>query len=294
MIATEYQPLARRTLKELPREQHFLHMALGLCGEIGEFIDAVKKHVIYGKDLDKVNLTEETGDDFWYAANLLPELGVSPVVFQRALDKGQVEGAKIALAPDTDTWTQAKLLLQLNLGIAGIGNVLATTPERFEEGGSESVRLIEALGGILGTLCGLFLLDPALAMDLNIKKLAKRYGDKYSDVAALNRDLGAERAVLEQKDEPQAAPIHIDWHRFLAIGRERCKELGHALYGDNQLPWSFSFTEGGVMFSVTHENDTMYLLAYSGSYSARFRPGDLLVIEKGEARIEPGKSVLEV
>lgn len=199
MIATEYAPLARRTLKELPREQHFVHMALGLAGEIGEFIDAVKKHVIYGKPLDTVNLTEETGDDFWYGGNLLPELGVDPLVFQRAIDSGHVAGTKLALKPETDAWAKAKLLLQLNLGVAGVASTLANEPNRFETGSSDAALAIESIGGILGTLCGLFLLDPALAMDLNIAKLVKRYGDKYSDVAALNRDLGAERAVLEQQ-----------------------------------------------------------------------------------------------
>ena len=39
--------------------------------------------------------------------------------------------------------------------------------------------------------------DLAEAFEVNIAKLAKRYGDKYSDYAAINRDIDAERAVLE-------------------------------------------------------------------------------------------------
>jgi hypothetical protein len=39
--------------------------------------------------------------------------------------------------------------------------------------------------------------DLGQAYDVNIAKLAKRYGDKYSDYAAVNRDIDAERAVLE-------------------------------------------------------------------------------------------------
>lgn len=197
MIATEYAPLARRTLKELPREQHFVHMALGLCGEMGEFIDAVKKHVIYGKPLDLVNLTEETGDDFWYVGNLLPELGVDPQVLQRAIDSGHIEGTKGRLSVGADQWELAKYLLQLNASVAVVSATIATKPDDFLHGSSKAVQVVEGVGGALGVLCGLFELDPSQAMDLNIAKLVKRYGEKYSDVAALNRDLGGERAVLE-------------------------------------------------------------------------------------------------
>ena len=33
-----------------------LHMVVGISGESGELLDAVKKHVIYQKDLDRENL----------------------------------------------------------------------------------------------------------------------------------------------------------------------------------------------------------------------------------------------
>lgn len=224
MIATQYAPLARRTLKELPREEHFVHMALGLTGEMGEFIDAIKKFVIYGKGidpsgaknpdgspvvmlvkdggvLDTTNLTEETGDDFWYAANLLPELGVPAEVLQRAIDGGYTEGTRYRLDSTVNNgpFALAKALLSANLAVAAVSDKIANNPEMFTVSGSKSTAVVESLGGVLGSLCGLFNLDPTQAMDLNIKKLAKRYGDKFSDVAALNRDLAAERQVLEGK-----------------------------------------------------------------------------------------------
>ena len=50
--------------------QHFdtmqLHAALGVCGEAGELADAIKKHVIYGKPLDRDNMIEELGDLRFY------------------------------------------------------------------------------------------------------------------------------------------------------------------------------------------------------------------------------------
>ena len=54
-----------------------LHAALGVATEAGELLDAVKKHVYYGKPLDRVNLFEEVGDLFWYMAILADELGFS-------------------------------------------------------------------------------------------------------------------------------------------------------------------------------------------------------------------------
>jgi len=53
-----------------------MHGAIGLTTEAGEFIDALKKHVFYGKELDRVNLAEEMGDLFWYLAIIADELKI--------------------------------------------------------------------------------------------------------------------------------------------------------------------------------------------------------------------------
>lgn len=53
-----------------------LHAATGMVTESAEFLDAIKKYVFYGKDLDEVNLIEEIGDKLWYIAIALDELGV--------------------------------------------------------------------------------------------------------------------------------------------------------------------------------------------------------------------------
>jgi len=98
-----------------PENIRLLHAAIGLATEAGEVQDALKKHLFYGKPLDKVNLAEEIGDLFWYCAILADTLGVS-----------------------------------------------------FDE-----------------------------IQEKNIAKLKARYGDKFTAAAALNRDLDAERKILE-------------------------------------------------------------------------------------------------
>lgn len=52
-----------------------LHGALGISGEAGELLDAVKKHVMYGKELDRANVLEEISDILWYTAIALESVG---------------------------------------------------------------------------------------------------------------------------------------------------------------------------------------------------------------------------
>lgn len=97
------------------KTMRLLHGALGVCTEAGELLDALKKKVMYGKDIDYVNVKEEVGDILWYLAIILDETGSS-----------------------------------------------------FDE-----------------------------VMQVNIAKLKKRYPDKFTSEAAINRDVEAERKVLE-------------------------------------------------------------------------------------------------
>lgn len=49
-----------------PIKADLLHMVLGLAGEVGELVDAVKKAVFYNKCLDVDNTIEELGDIEFY------------------------------------------------------------------------------------------------------------------------------------------------------------------------------------------------------------------------------------
>lgn len=56
---------------------HLIHMAIGISGEAGELLDAVKKAVIYNKLLDIENVVEELGDLEFYMEGLRQAVGVS-------------------------------------------------------------------------------------------------------------------------------------------------------------------------------------------------------------------------
>lgn len=92
------------------------HAWLGVTTECGESGDQIKKALIYGKPIDKVNLDEEFGDKLWYIGLYCHARGI-------------------------------------------------TFEQLFEQ---------------------------------NIAKLRKRFPEKFTEHNALNRDLVAERIILEQ------------------------------------------------------------------------------------------------
>jgi NTP pyrophosphatase (non-canonical NTP hydrolase) len=59
------------------RHAHLLHMAVGISGESGELLDAIKKQVIYRKVLDRANVIEELGDLEFYMEGLRQGLGIT-------------------------------------------------------------------------------------------------------------------------------------------------------------------------------------------------------------------------
>lgn len=89
MTINEYQNLAMRTLNpELNRRDVLINSVMGLCGESGEAIDIVKKHLAQGHELDKEHLIKELGDVAWYLAEAATALDVPlEQVFQGNIDK---------------------------------------------------------------------------------------------------------------------------------------------------------------------------------------------------------------
>lgn len=71
MTGKEYQELAMTTLnRELSEKDILINGVMGLCGEAGEVIDMVKKHLAQGHELDRDKMIAELGDVAWYLAEL--------------------------------------------------------------------------------------------------------------------------------------------------------------------------------------------------------------------------------
>lgn len=54
-----------------------LHMVVGVAGEAGELVDAIKKHVIYNKPVDRDNVVEELGDLEFYMERIRQRLSIT-------------------------------------------------------------------------------------------------------------------------------------------------------------------------------------------------------------------------
>lgn len=52
------------------RDADAIHMIMGICGEAGELLDSIKKHVIYRQPIDMINIVEEMGDIEFYLEGL--------------------------------------------------------------------------------------------------------------------------------------------------------------------------------------------------------------------------------
>lgn len=77
LVATLAKP-GQSIVDELSTQgAHLLHMTVGISGEAGELLDAIKKHVIYLKPLDLDNIIEELGDLEFYMEGIRAALGVS-------------------------------------------------------------------------------------------------------------------------------------------------------------------------------------------------------------------------
>ncbi len=78
MNINEYEKLAMLTLnKDIKKKDLLINSAMGLCGESGEVIDLIKKHLFQGHELNKDDLIKELGDVAWYLAEAAYALDVS-------------------------------------------------------------------------------------------------------------------------------------------------------------------------------------------------------------------------
>lgn len=181
MNLEEYQLECKRTCPDLGSyDKNIFHMQLGVNTEIGEFLDIVKKHIAYNKELDKVHLQEEISDIMWYVANQATFEGVvlqnlEDFIFNLDLEKSK------------NTPIESSSYIMMNL--ATYYNETITT---------DSSNFYDEIINILILASRALELDFYKGLENNIAKLKVRYPDKFTSEAALNRNLDAERKELEK------------------------------------------------------------------------------------------------
>lgn len=89
MTINEYQKLAMTTLNPaLSQKEVLINSVMGLCGESGEAVDIVKKHLFQGHELNKEKLAKELGDIAWYLAEAATALDIPlDTIFQGNINK---------------------------------------------------------------------------------------------------------------------------------------------------------------------------------------------------------------
>ena len=185
----EYQLLASRTCPDLPGEhENERHMNLGVITEIGEILDIFKKNLAYGKAIDVVNLGEEIADVTWYIVNKCR--------FNDLPLDDDFTGVKTEVKEllDTQMFSEQGLLRDIKAE-ALMHPLLQTycgpTDTIFN---APIVQL-----AILANIAEWYELDFFQLLTNNIDKLKIRYPEKFTEEAALNRNLEAERVELEKE-----------------------------------------------------------------------------------------------
>jgi NTP pyrophosphatase (non-canonical NTP hydrolase) len=110
MVAALVKPGADILATMTPDRVNMLHMAVGISGEAGELIDAIKKVAVYNKPIDRVNVVEELGDLEFYMEGLRQALDISR---QETLDANEQkliggENARYVDGKYTDAAAQAR------------------------------------------------------------------------------------------------------------------------------------------------------------------------------------------
>lgn len=171
----EYLPTVAQRCKPLPHREHLAHMAMGVVGEFGEVCEMIKKHTIYGKELDRDKLLLEVGDICWYVGGFATGLGVSPHLMEVAFNHGEQIGMD---SPDTE------FIVALS---SVAGKVSSELTEVVDEYPAEGIEGVMILCELLGMVCCRFSLKLEEVLARNDAKLAARYKEKFDAKQAIER-----------------------------------------------------------------------------------------------------------
>ena len=188
MDFTTYLQTVRLRVAPLDPLTQLFHAKLGMVTEAGELCDLFKRQVAYGKEFDTVNLLEECGDWLWYFCLFWDEIGLG----MRRLDQLTEVGVKefnfkreMANAP-----AKVALTIAATTGFVCDSETLGMGPQERKELAEAAFNLV-----LWQLFCHGFTVEQCL--EANDAKLEKRTGKAFNPDRILNRDLGAERTVLE-------------------------------------------------------------------------------------------------
>lgn len=178
-----------------PKNIRLLHACAGISSELAELIE-LEESFSPGETLDRVNLMEELGDILWYIGIASDSLNATEDIASETPFEGEL------IKHDEDL---ANHIMQFCLNVGRISGELvdkAVKKSIFYGKKVNDQDLIDHLRHIHQNVK--YLLENAgytleHAREKNIAKLKARYGEKFSEAAALERNLTDEREILEKK-----------------------------------------------------------------------------------------------
>lgn len=164
---------------ELVSASHVQAVVVGCIAYLQE-LDKIKKALFYGREFEHPNVDGESVE----AAQLFAALG--------GTREQDIDTVHAILGKATEA---GELLEALKLGMDGQALDRTNLMEELGDGQWYDAILANALG---------FTFEEV--QQININKLRARFPDKFTEYDAQNRNLGAERKVLETNKPQEAAP----------------------------------------------------------------------------------------
>lgn len=185
--ARDMAPLVERFSQT--RNIRLLHGAIGLASEIAEIVEMSRN-----EEIDVVNLKEEMGDLFWYMGIMIDELQLDP--------ENLIRSSAIN-APSKPENQIRDLKEEMEVMAMCVGTAIDFLKKSVMYGKALNVLEIEGqlqeLGFAIEAALNIYGMTSSQACERNIEKLKARYGEKFTEAAALERNLAVEREILEKK-----------------------------------------------------------------------------------------------
>lgn len=218
----DYSKAAIRSESKIPEVKGVgavsLHAALTAVIGIGDVMDQIKKNVFYNRPYDREKLADAISSSIGALQFLLGS--IQPGAEHNFADPAQTfdihrmtkndgpTGKNITVGPDALKQLDPRIFHVIT-GIITEASELAEALQLNLEGDAlDLVNVSEEIGDIAWYGFGIFPdaseIPPGQILDTNIGKLVKRYPEKFDDFLAQqeNRDLDAERAILEEGAKP--------------------------------------------------------------------------------------------
>jgi NTP pyrophosphatase (non-canonical NTP hydrolase) len=200
--ARDLEPVKGRLGQEL--NIRLTHASAGITSETAELFEASRKAAISG-EVDRVNVLEECGDILWYVAIAADAMGKASSWSAHEPSCAKLimreRGGPAAAEGDDDQVLDAMNRASDELARLSGDIVDLVFKKHIMYGRAHDFGKLEAAlcdvhreAEKLLQIAGFTI---AMARERNVAKLRARYGEKFTEEAALTRNLGAERKTLQ-------------------------------------------------------------------------------------------------